>query len=477
MVTITLPPTTAYAWCMCTTDNVTKLVHTSKFTMCVHPEDVVHITLFKQHPTEPKRFVNAGTVIARRSKAHLSVSSITPVLQTTYLLPALSTRMESDQIEFSVRFVDICPELATTCKNVISLQTGSHHDVNVFRAVDWDLPFVMPGWCGVRYITKPPPGWQHRWQWQIHQAMCRCGGLTMKTFERLSDSLKVAVACLALTGSGYLNGYEHEIIDDRSMPWSALGTGKDCDDFATATVAMFYALLQHNIRDPITAVLFATFDRAYLVSGFARPGLRGPLHGIGHMWCLLGKRGSTKYVDLETTAPILCTTSIGSIPANPRVIRAGYDNEYLTIATIHTHDQTYKIHPVTGGLACITPAKLPQLVYDIMFDAAHTPVTISDVPTTTYPVANIYNDRITPGATEDTTPVATYSVVYDGIPGAVNNVHYIPIRECQAVKDLESTSDSAAAPAQVRWFDLLDRLPAVSSSSAITTTDRTTSNS
>lgn len=110
-------------------------------------------------------------------------------------------------------------------------------------------------------------------------------------------------------------------IDDTSNVWVAMGSNKDCEDFATACVSTINALQRYDRFDtipsnahPMTPLVVKfirdTFAEAFITCGWVQVniqnynGMASNVENEGHAWCSV-KLSDGTFVMIECTTPIL----------------------------------------------------------------------------------------------------------------------------------------------------------------------------
>lgn len=226
-----------------------------------------------------------------------------------------------------VKIVDLYSEYVRDVNAVLASDKKHIQGLNRHSLLSWEWPFCMPGWNGVQDMATEIPGWKKAWPWLVWHALAMFGKRSWKhcctkPSERL-DVISQAIASIA-----YLNGYNTEKRDDTSKPWCALGTGKDCDDFAADASSLINSLVstkpgfvnnsdsqsKHSYTNSSWEFVKHFFDVPYMVAGYADPFLNGKC--IPHMWCEVRFRHTYHGDDGEVLfrkgdrLPIECTASI-----------------------------------------------------------------------------------------------------------------------------------------------------------------------
>lgn len=239
--------------------------------------------------------------------------------------------------------------------------------MNKFWNIDWQWPFRTPGWLGLREIDETPPGLRAALPWLEFHALS-CLGLT--SLAACTPDEQLSVVSIALGAAGYLDGYDHEDVDDTAALWCSFGTGNDCDDFAMAACATVRAILKGHVgsRCALEAWVRANVTDVYVVNGWAWPrnerDALGQKKKFGHMWCeALLREGGPLIIE--------CTSAVayyGGTPVAANVrkgIAKGKNSEYLTHEYHWYHDRAYKI--VNGERKLLPQPKSPSWLRELRF--------------------------------------------------------------------------------------------------------------
>jgi len=352
MASVTLPDAAAYAWWMSEGGDTT-LVRTHRFQIPIGPR--VKITAFR--PAGAK-FVSMGTaifrVVGRGRSANVTLRWPTTVRNR---VSASDFRRSARTLVVDADVVDLAPGYHAEMQRLMAGR-GSLSGMNKFWKIDWEWPFETPGWIGLREISQPVPGCKAALPWlQFHALSC----LGKRSPEACTEGEWLSVVGIAIGGAGYLDGYDHEEVDDTTPLWSSHGTGNDCDDFAMAAAAVVNFVLLDT--EPPTCALERWIrehvEDVYVVSGMAWPrNATVTTHGrarkntFAHMWCELQVRGAAEPLVIE------CTSAVAYYGGTPTASNArtgcasGAMSEYLSRCYHWYGDRAYII---TGGCRELLP--------------------------------------------------------------------------------------------------------------------------
>ena len=233
------------------------------------------VTAFK---AVDKRFINLGTAIfvvpgTDKGLVLRWVTRADSAEQTTTPAEARNTTLTDTTLAYQ-------REMATLLRN-----KGTISGLNRFYTIDWEWPFRMPGWTGLREIGVPVPGWYEALPWLEFHAV---GSFGLASFDAADEMGKKSLFGVAVGAIGYLTGYECEKVDDTSSQFCSFGTNNDCDDFAVAAASLVTAALK--CAHPKTSLhrwIKDNVQTVYVVSGMAWPKCaiaNGKKVTCGHMW-------------------------------------------------------------------------------------------------------------------------------------------------------------------------------------------------
>lgn len=204
---------------------------------------------------------------------------------------------------------------------------------------DFDMPFVMPGALGIRYMQDGVYS-INMWVQMVYLACCLCG-FNNASFESASIKEKNNVLCalsVVALGSTWASGYEYEIIDDTSSTWSSLGSTKDCEDFTITFVSIALQVMKRNgnfslekldaffdientvnnnfmfikpIVKAVTVFIQTNFDNPCMLCGYietihpATIAHKMDAKYEGHAWGAIFYKPSKSYIFVECTCPVL----------------------------------------------------------------------------------------------------------------------------------------------------------------------------
>lgn len=211
---------------------------------------------------------------------------------------------------------------------------------------EYEWPFCMPGCTGIRQAGYGIPSLCMVNALVDHA--CFLCGFSYKMFTTLDpastqyNNVLHAISCIAMGAAGYSNGYSTEVsmllyythsvlsihstsyqqeIDDTSNVWVAMGSNKDCEDFATACVSTINAICRYprfssnkTTSNPMTALVIDyiqnNFTTAFVTAGWVQVNIQNYTGGgeitenEGHAWCSVKMKDETFSI-IECTTPIL----------------------------------------------------------------------------------------------------------------------------------------------------------------------------
>jgi hypothetical protein len=370
-IAVTLPDAATYAWWMARGGKTS--LHTAKSKIWVPANTIVKITAFATDNGIEK---NLGTAIFTASPGETSEVALRWPVMSTQAPVTLHDKRHTITVEGSV--IDHAPEWG---RELRAANAGLGHigGMNKFWNIDWQWPFRTPGWLGLRESDEAPPGLKAALPWlEFHALSC----LGLPSLGSCTPEEQLSVVSVALGAAGYLDGYDHEDVDDTAALWCSFGTGNDCDDFAMAVCATVRAILRGVgsgcaleawVRNHVTDV--------YVVNGWAWPRQERDAFGrkkkFGHMWCEAVLTDGDKLT-------IECTSAVAyyggePVAANVRKgVARGEDSEYLTHEYHWYHDRAYKI--VDGERRLLPQPKVPAWLTELRYtvpdeslDKAYTP--------------------------------------------------------------------------------------------------------
>lgn len=244
---------------------------------------------------------------------------------------------------------------------------GRLQGMNKFWKIDWEWPFMTPGWIGLREISADIPGWVAAIPWLQFHALSVMG---KESPEACSTGEWLSVVSMAVGAAGYLDGYDHEDVDDTTYTWSSWRTGNDCDDFAVAAASLVDSILSHNIRP--TCKLHSWLKRhvteVYVVSGIAWPKNEmenGKRKTCGHMWVELALNIEPKILVVECTAAVAYYGGTPLARNSRKGFAHGKDSEYLTREFHWFSDKAYRVEGEKRTLLQLPT--LPSWLYSLRF--------------------------------------------------------------------------------------------------------------
>lgn len=390
-VVVTLPPQASHCWYM-VEHGSTRLCRDATLTV---PSGVrVKVVVFAEQGT---KYVPVGVALfATKAGGAPAVPLRWPHSSTAPSDTPLATD-RARTIRVANGAVDLFAGMRAELVAANGPELGSLSGMNKYWKVDWEWPFRTPGWTGLREIGQPPPGYGAVVEWLQYHALS-CMGRASKA--DCTEGEWKSVVSMALGATGYLDGYDHEEVDDTAALWCSLGTGNDCDDFAMATCALVRALLAAEgppVCDLDRWVREHCTD-AYVVSGWAWPRNAmkdGKPSTFGHMWCEVALVGGETMV-------VECTSAVayyGGVPvaAGARAgVAHGPKAEYLTREYHWYADRAYRID--SAGARHLLPAPSMPDWYNTLrlsvpaaaADPAYTPPPRPPRPT---PAAAFWNSR------------------------------------------------------------------------------------
>jgi hypothetical protein len=395
-VVVTLPPGTSHCWHM-VEHGSTQLTRGAVLTVPAAAR--VKVAVFA---AAGDKYVPVGVAVFETGKGGAGAVPLRWPSSSTApsATPRLSDRERTVRVAGGA--IDLFAGMRAELVAANSPALGGLSGMNKFWKVDWEWPFRTPGWTGLREIGQPPPGYIGALPWLQYHALS-CMGRASKA--ECTDGEWKSVVSMALGATGYLDGYDHEEVDDTAALWCSFGTGNDCDDFAMATCALVQAVLAAEgppVCDLDRWVRTHCTD-AYVVSGWAWP--RNAMHAgrprtFGHMWC------EVVLADGEVMV-VECTSAVayyGGVPtaSGARVgIAQGPKSEYLTREYHWYADRAYRID--SGGARHLLPAPVMPSWYNTLrlavpaarSDPAYTPPPPPPPPT---PAAAFWNSRQHAGA-------------------------------------------------------------------------------
>ena len=308
--------------------------HETAKSFMVPAHKTVKLTAFVE---DNKIFKNLGTAVFTAKVGRVTKVPLRWPMLSTNAPKTYNDKMHVLQIKGDA--IDHAPEWGKLLRK-LNQPLGSLGGMNKFWKIDWQWPFRTPGWVGLREIKEPQPGYKAALPWlEFHALSC----LGLKSFAACDDHEKLSVVSMALGATGYLDGYDHEEVDDTASLWCSFGTGNDCDDFAMATCAVTRAIVLDD--SPATSALEAwvktNVKDVYVVSGWAWPRnerKNGKKVTFGHMWC-------EALLKNQQTMVIECTSAVAYYGGTPIAsnARKGNLSEYQTREYHWYHDKAYKI--------------------------------------------------------------------------------------------------------------------------------------
>ena len=236
--------------------------------------------------------------------------------------------------------------------------------LNRFWTVDWEAPFRMPGWAGIRELNVAVPGWKEALPWLEWHAV---GSLGLKSFKTQTYAVQKALFGVALGGVGYLTGYEHELVDDTCSQFCSMGTNNDCDDFAVAAAAVIQSVLNRE-APPMCALeawIIKHVNEAHVVTGMAWPrnlrDAKGAKITCGHMWVEANMINERENVIVECTAGVIYYGDVKPISSTVR--RGNPHTEYSPMFEWY-NNKVVAIKKATGlkhGTYVTKRKSLPQI--------------------------------------------------------------------------------------------------------------------
>jgi len=201
--------------------------------------------------------------------------------------------------------------------------------------MEYEWPFATTGGFGIHQISmgKPTFGMINK----LVEHACAMCGFHYDNYDKcentqIKQNVLEAIVTLTVGAAGYVHGYSEETVDDTSTVWSAMGSNKDCEDFATAGAGLVYAIqnykndynedsdqkiengstLNQMTREVITYIQ-SEVKEARVASGWVDIGIADPTKKVnnkewqGHVWCILFlKSENTKnMLFVECTTPLL----------------------------------------------------------------------------------------------------------------------------------------------------------------------------
>lgn len=225
-----------------------------------------------------KRFVNGGTAMfVVPGKADHAVFR--------WVRSPASSKQTEVRAPTTVPIDDIEPGRRDEMRALMTGR-GEVAGVNRFWTIDWEQPFRMPGWAGIRELGVAVPGWKAALPWLEWHAV---GSFGLPSFEAASAEDQKSLFGVAIGAVGYLTGYEHEDVDDTSSQFCSMGTNNDCDDFSVAAASVITSILKERRAScALEAWVIQHVREACVVSGMAWPRMARDLLGrkitCGHMW-------------------------------------------------------------------------------------------------------------------------------------------------------------------------------------------------
>lgn len=296
----------------------------------VNIDDGVHkITAFRK---AHNKFLNMGTAIFESTFAANATSEIA----FRWVRSAGSARQVRlvCAVENGV-VTDLSPKHREEMRALMA-HKGRLSGLNRFWTVDWESPFRMPGWAGIREINVAVPGWKEALPWLQWHAV---GSLGLRSFESGSFEVQKSIFGVAIGAVGYLTGYEHEAVDDTCSQFCSMGTNNDCDDFAVAAAAVITSVLRKETPPccALEAWIVRHVNEAHVVTGMAWPRLARDAAGAkitcGHMWVEATMKGNVKNVVVECTAGVVYYGNVKPVSATVR--RGDVAHEYDPVFEWH----------------------------------------------------------------------------------------------------------------------------------------------
>lgn len=318
-----------------TTNGATTLIYGNTVPLCAGEHKVTAFV------AKGKRFVNGGTAMfVVPGKADHAVfrwvRSPASSKQTEVLAP---TTTPVDDVE---------PGRRDEIKALMAGR-GEVAGVNRFWTVDWEQPFRMPGWAGIRELNVAVPGWKAALPWLEWHAV---GSFGLPSFGAASPEDQKSLFGVALGAVGYLTGYEHEDVDDTSSQFCSMGTNNDCDDFSVAAAAVITSILKDKSAScALEAWVLKHVREVCVVSGMAWPRMARNLLGqkitCGHMWV-------EATLHSHETVVVECTSGVayyGSLtPTSATVRRGDAANEYTKQYVFYADRSLRNGEPLAHGL-------------------------------------------------------------------------------------------------------------------------------
>ena len=288
--------------------------------------DGVHkITAFKK---KGDKFLNMGTAVFE--------SAFSPGANSKLTFRWVRDAASAAQVKMvclveNAVVTDLSPKYRAEMKALMAGK-GYLSGLNRFWTVDWESPFRMPGWAGIREINVAVPGWKAALPWLQWHAL---GSLGLKSFDEGSFDVQKSVFGVAIGAVGYLTGYEHEAVDDTCSQFCSMGTNNDCDDFAVAAAAVITSVLRQESPPccALEAWIVQHVNEAHVVTGMAWPRMAVDANNnkitCGHMWVEASMKGRVKNVVVECTAGVIY---YGGVKPTSATVRTGnVDEEYSPV--------------------------------------------------------------------------------------------------------------------------------------------------